>query len=211
MTLQTPRGTRDLVPEEMEKRNRIIDIIRKTYESYGFLPLETPAFESWELLSKKGGGGDAIKDEIYYFKDKSGRELALRFDLTVPLSRFIATNPQIAKPFKRYQIGRVWRYDRPQAGRFREFEQADIDIIGSASMEADAECIAAVSDVLKSLGLKNFVIRVNNRKILNSMIKSLNLEKKAKDIFRILDKMEKAGENETTEELKKIDKNAVRI
>lgn len=211
MDIQTPRGTRDLPPEEMEKRNWIVQTIRCAYESFGFRPLETPAFESWELLSKKGGGGDAIKDEIYYFKDKSGRELGLRFDLTMPLARFIATNPQLPKPFKRYQIGRVWRYDRPQAGRFREFWQADIDIIGSSSMDADAECIAAVSRALSNLGLKKFNIRVNNRKILNGLAKSLGLEKKSSEIFRVLDKLEKIGEIETAKELRKIDVKAEKI
>ncbi len=190
---QTPRGTRDLPPGDMKRRNRIVQTIRGVYESYGFQPLETPAFESWELLSRKGGGGDAIRDEIYYFKDKSGRELGLRFDLTVPLARFVASNPQLPKPFKRYQIGRVWRYDNPQAGRFREFWQADVDTVGSSSVEADAECLAAVADALRALGLKDFRVRVNNRELLASLVKKFGLEGMSAKIFRVLDKMGKAG------------------
>ncbi|MCK4496691.1 MAG: ATP phosphoribosyltransferase regulatory subunit, partial [Candidatus Aenigmarchaeota archaeon] len=104
---QTPRGTRDFLPVEMIKRDYILETVRKVFESYGFDPLETPAFEEWDLLAKKGSGGEEIKNEIYYFKDKGNRELGLRFDLTVPMARVVAANPQLTKPFKRYQIGRV--------------------------------------------------------------------------------------------------------
>jgi len=185
--------------------------VRAVYERYGYEPLETPAFESWELLSAKGGGGDAIRDEIYCFKDKSGRELGLRFDLTVPLARFIASNPQLPKPFKRYQIGKVWRYDNPQAGRFREFWQADIDTIGSASVEADAECLAAAASVLKALGFKSFTVRVNNRKILSAIVKSAGLESVSVAVFRALDKLGKIGEAQTAKELRSIDPKAPKI
>jgi histidyl-tRNA synthetase len=205
MKFQPPRGTRDLAPEEMIRREYIFNVIKDVFEKYGFDPLETPAFESWELLSRKGGGGDAIKDEIYYFKDKSERELGLRFDLTVPLARFVANNPQLPKPFKRYQIGRVWRYDRPQAGRFREFWQADIDIVGSSKMDCEVECLAAVCGILEKLGFKNFFIRLNNRKILNGLVKYMKIkEEKATEIFRSLDKIEKIGKEGVKEELEKI-------
>src|SRR3990172_6110069 len=120
MKYQTPRGTRDFLPQEMMKRQKVLDLLRMNFEKWGFDPLETPAFESWELLAAKAGGGEVIRDEIYYFRDKSNRELGLRFDLTVPMARVVASNPNLPKPFKRYQIGRVWRYDRPGKGRFRE-------------------------------------------------------------------------------------------
>jgi len=131
-----PRGTRDFMPEDMMRREYVFGTVRKVFESFGFRPLETPAFESLELLGAKGGGGEAIRNEIYLFKDKGGRDMGLRFDLTVPTARVVASNPQLPKPFKRYQMGPVWRYDNPQAGRFREFWQCDADIFGFASMSA---------------------------------------------------------------------------
>jgi len=179
-------------------------VINKTFEKFGFAPLETPSFESWELLGAKGGGGEAIKDEIYYFKDKGGRGMGLRFDFTASLARVVASNPQLAKPFKRYQIGPVWRYDNPQAGRFREFWQADIDIAGSRSMAADAECIAALASCLKDLGFKDFVIRLNSRKLLNGLVEAAGInDKKAPSVFRSLDKLEKQGQHAVEKELKK--------
>src|SRR3989338_532407 len=125
---QPPRGTRDFLPEKMLRRLWLIDTLRAVFERWGYDPLETPAIEDWALLSKKQGGGEDIKKEIFYFKDKGNREIGLRFDLTVPLARVVANNPQLPKPFKRYQISRVWRYDRPGAKRYREFTQADADI-----------------------------------------------------------------------------------
>jgi len=200
---QTPRGTRDFLPKEMIKRDYILETVRKVFEAYGFDPLETPAFEEWNLLSKKGSGGDEIKQEIYYFKDKSKRELGLRFDLTVPMARVVAANPQLPKPFRRYQIGRVWRYDRPQAGRYREFWQADVDIIGTESVEADLECLVVMVEVLKRLGFKKFSVRLNNRKVLNGMIEFVDIsKKKASAVFRVLDKLEKIREDGVLKELK---------
>lgn len=205
--MQPPRGTRDFMPEEMIRREYIFQKVRQVFKSFGFNPLETPAFESWELLSKKGSAGDEVRNEIYYFKDKSGRELGLRFDLTAPMSRVVASNPQLPKPFKRYQIGRVWRYDRPQAGRFREFWQADVDVVGSSKMIADTECLVVAVKSLESLGFKDFIIRLNNRKILNSFVKKIGV-KNASGVLRSLDKLEKIGEKEVMKELasKNIDK-----
>jgi len=199
--LQTPKGTRDLLPEEMEKLQKTIDIIRRIFERYGFLQLETPAFESFDLLSAKGGLGESVKDEIYYFKDKAERELGLRFDLTMPLARVIMNNPNLPKPFKRYQIGKVWRYDNPQALRWREFWQADIDIVGSSSTMADVECLAAVVDCLKALDFKDFFIRINNRKLWQKIFESLYDKEKVIETFRILDKMDKIGEEDVKKEL----------
>ncbi|MBI4020244.1 MAG: histidine--tRNA ligase [Candidatus Aenigmarchaeota archaeon] len=200
--IQTPRGTRDFLPETMARRQWLLDRVRSVFERFGFDPLETPAFESWELLSRKGVGGQEIRGEIYYFKDKSERGLGLRFDLTVPLARVVANNPQLILPFRRYQIGRVWRYDRPGPGRYREFWQADADIVGSPSMEADAECIAAAVAALKELGFRDFAVRLNSRKILNGLVEFARVEKEeAFDVFRSLDKLEKIGEKGVLEEL----------
>ena len=202
MALQTPRGTRDFMPEEMIKREYLLEMVKMVFHDYGFQPMETPAFESWELLAKKGSGGEAIKDEVYYFRDKGKRELGLRFDLTVPMARVVAANPQLPKPFKRYQIGRVWRYDRPQAGRYREFWQADADIVGSRRMDADAECIALAVNALMQLGFRKFRVRVNSRKILNGVMEIAGVKgAKQSAVLRALDKLEKIGEKAVRKEL----------
>ena len=199
---QPARGTRDFMPAEMARRQYIFDTVRKVFQDFGYQPLETPAFESWELLGAKGGGGEAIKDEVYLFRDKGNRQMGLRFDLTVPLARVVANNPQLPKPFKRYQIGPVWRYDNPQAGRFREFWQADADVIGSASMAADAECIALFAECLMKLGFRDFEIRLNNRKLLNGIMDAIGIgRKKSLAVFRALDKLEKQGEDAVGKEL----------
>src|SRR3989338_7181921 len=140
--MQPVRGMQDFFPKKMAKKQLIEDTCRRVFEKYGFSPMQTPALEDFEVLSKKGTAGEDVKEEIYYFKDKGGREVGLRFDLTVPLARIAASNPAMEKPFKRYQIEKVWRYDKQQANRFREFTQADVDIIGVKSAKAEFECIA---------------------------------------------------------------------
>ena len=198
----TPRGTRDFMPKEMARREYVFSIVKDVFSSFGFKQIETPAFESWELLGAKGGGGQEIKDDIYLFKDKGGREMGLRFDLTVPTARLIAQNPQLLKPFKRFQIGRVWRYDKPQAGRYREFWQADVDIFGSTSMAAEAECIAVFSSCLDKLGFRGYKIKLNNRKILNGIVDFVKITKsKAPAVFRAMDKLDKLGMKVVKEEL----------
>lgn len=202
MTLQPPRGMRDFLPEEMLRREYVFAVMKTIFERYGFDPAETPALEYWELLARKGGGGDAIRDEIYSFRDKSNRELGLRFDLTVPLGRIAASNPQLPKPFKRYQIGRVWRYDRPQAGRYREFWQADADIVGSPGLDAEAECLAVAVSVLEDLGFRDFAIRLNSRKILKGLAEIAGLPKgRIPAAMRALDKLEKTGEKAVLKEM----------
>jgi len=202
---QTPRGTRDFLPEEMIKRNFIINTFKKVFENYGFSPFETPAFENFELLAAKGSGGDEIKDQIYYFKDKSNRELGLRFDLTVPMARVVANNPQLPKPFKRYCIARAWRYEEIRKDRFREFWQCDVDSVGSSSMESDAEILAVAVDSLKALGFKKFNIKLNNRKILSALIDYVDVPKKKKyDVFRAIDKLDNFGEDTVKDELKEV-------
>lgn len=190
---QTTRGMRDILPKQMLKKQYLQDLCRQTFEKYGFQPIQTPIVEDFALLSKKGSGGEAIKEEIYYFKDKSERELGLRFDLTVPFARILAANPQLPKPFKRYQIERVYRYDRPGAQRYREFTQADIDIAGVQSVLADFEIIAMAIEVFEKLGT-NFYIKLNNKKLLEEIALACNVEKEnVKSCLRSIDKLDKIG------------------
>lgn len=204
MKFQPPKGTRDFMPEDASRLQFVWGTVAGVFERYGFKPIYTPAFENFDLLTAKGGLGEAVKDEIYYFRDKSDRELGLRFDLTMPLARIISSNPQLPKPFKRYSIEKVWRYDNPQAMRWREFWQADIDTIGAKSLMADAEIIAATCECLDRLGFKDYYIRVNNRKFLDSKIGRSVPKEKIPQVFRVLDKLDKLGEKEVLSELKKI-------
>ena len=203
MKFQPPKGTRDLLPEDANKLQNIIEVCRDVFEKYGFGPLITPAFESFELLSAKGGLGEAVKDEIYYFKDKSDRELGLRFDLTMPLARVVSST-SLPKPFKRYAIDKVWRYDNPQAKRWREFFQADIDIVGSSSLIADVECLTAICEILDRLEFKNYMIRVNSRKLLQEFVEKFVKPAQIVDAFRIIDKKDKIGLAGVEEELGKL-------
>ncbi|MFZ3077356.1 MAG: histidine--tRNA ligase [Candidatus Aenigmatarchaeota archaeon] len=208
---QPAKGTRDIPPEEMRRLLFVFDKCRNVFEKYGFVPLETPAFENFELLAAKGG--EAVKEEVYYFKDKGGRELGLRFDLTVGMARFIANNPNIQKPFKRYAFGKVWRYDNPQAMRWREFYQLDVDVVGSQQVEADAECLACFCECLDALGIKGYYIRVNNRNLLKAFLVSKGvLEKNMDEWFRTIDKLDKIGKEGVEKELleKKFDKKTVK-
>lgn len=197
------KGARDFLPPQMVRRNYVINIIKTVFEKYGFEPLETPAIELWETLAGKyGDEGDRL---IYRFTDRGDREVGLRYDLTVPLSRVVAMYPQIPKPFKRYQIQPVWRADRPQKGRFREFYQCDVDIVGSASMLADAEIIAIIYEILTTLRFEEFTIRINSRKVLSGMVEvsGASMEKEF-DIYRAIDKLDKIGFEGVTEELRKL-------
>jgi len=203
MKFQTVKGMRDFPPEVMEKRLFVLDTIRRMFERWGYQPLDTPVLEDFKLLAAKGGGGQEIKREIYYFKDQAKRELGMRFDLTVPMARFVANNPNLPKPFKRYQMGKVWRYDQPQKGRMREFQQTDVDVMGSSSPKADAEIASVICDVFKELGFKNFLIRISNKKILGEFAKSLGL-KSPVEVFRAVDKLDKIGKDGVKRELLKV-------
>lgn len=194
MTIETPRGMRDFLPSEMAKRRYVLETIRKVYALYGYAELETPALESLGILTAKSSGGEEISKQIFKMKDYGNRLLGLRFDLTVPLSRLMAQNPQVPKPFKRAQIAPVWRYEEPQAGRFREFYQADVDIIGSKEPEADLDPLAAAIAALKELGFKDFEVKVNSRKLLEELALAYGVEKERNsELFRVLDKIEKLG------------------
>jgi len=200
--LSTPKGTRDFLPEEMIMRQEVLDKIRSIFELFGFSPIETPAIENFEILSAKDAGGEEILKETYNFEDKAGRKIGLRYDLTVPLARVVAMNPGLNLPFKRYQIQNVWRYGDVAKARLREFLQADIDIVGSDSMLADAEVISCACFTLESLGIKNFIVRINNRKILSSIVKSAGVEEEMViDVLRSIDKLDKIGINGVKKEL----------
>ncbi len=193
MKFQPPKGTKDYLPEEMIVRQKILETVRNTFESFGFQPLETSAIESWEVLSAKGAGGPEILKETFNFKDLGGRRVGLRYDLTVPLARVVASNSNLPLPFKRYQIEKVWRYGEVSKGRLREFLQADIDTIGSESVLADAEIIACTITSFVNLGFDKFIVRINNRKILNALTKYAGVESKSLDVLRVVDKLDKIG------------------
>jgi len=198
---QPPKGTRDLLPTDMRKLNYLVSVIERVFNNYGYEPLDSPAFEDWELLSAKSAGGEELKKETYYFRDKSDRELGLRYDFTVPTARIVASDPSIPKPFKRYSIGKVWRYDQPQAGRYREFWQADVDIYGTLLPVADAEVIVVAVDCLRKLGFKDFKVRLNDRRVIERKIVNLGI-KNPLEVFRCLDKLEKMGEECVIKELR---------
>lgn len=202
MKFQPPKGTRDFLPEEMIKRDFVVNTIKNVFVRYGFDALETPILEDWKMLSAKSG--EDLANQIFRFKDKAGRELGLRAEQTPSLARVVANNPQLPKPFKRYVIAPAWRYEEVTAGRRREFYQCDVDVVGSSSMEADVECISAAIDCLTALGFKDFNIVVNNRKTLDGFIELIKADKKKDtDIFRAIDKIGKLGEEVVIEELKK--------
>jgi len=185
------KGFRDILPSEMLAREGLIDKIKSVFESYGFVPLATPAIEPRELVM---GSGEEANKQIYTFTDQEGYEVGLIYELTASLARVVAENRDLPTPFKRYQVQPVWRFDKPDPGRFREFIQFDIDIVGSKSMLADAEIICTMHDALKTLGLESFVIRYSSRKILNSLIAYAGLPAEmAHPVFRVLDKLDKQG------------------
>lgn len=200
---QPARGTRDFLPDEMRRRNWVLDNIRSVFEAYGYEPLGTPAFESWEMLSKKSGE-DAI-DQIYYFKDKSDRELGLRFEWTASLARVVASHRELPKPFKRYAIGPCWRYERPSEKSRREFWQMDVDVVGVADPIADTEVLAVAVDCLRRIGFEGFIIRLNDRRLLEALISVAGMPSEGHlDIIRVVDKRDKIGDGRVLEELAKL-------
>jgi len=185
-------GFMELLPLDQIQFNKLADTIRNTYESFGFMPIDTPVIEKSEILLAKGGG--ETEKQIYRFS-KGSNDLSLRFDLTVPLARYVAQNSNsLTFPFRRYQIGKVYRGERNQKGRFREFYQCDIDIIGSNNLSIlnDAEIPSIIYSIFNNLGFKDFTIKVNNRKILNGFFESLGIEDKS-GVLRIIDKIDKIG------------------
>lgn len=196
------KGFRDFLPEQQIARQRFMEEIRASYEAFGFEPLETPALEYAEtLVGKYGDEGDKL---MYRFKDNGDRDVALRYDLTIPLARVVGQYGDLKRPFKRYQMSPVWRAENTQKGRFREFYQCDADIVGSTSYLADAEVLALSATTLKRLGAEDFVIRVNSRQIIAAFYESLGFspEEQVK-AMRAVDKVDKIGKEGVAEELAK--------
>ncbi len=192
---RTLSGFMELLPQKQAQLEKMMEILRKTYASYGFAPLDTPAIEDAQILLAKGGG--ETEKQIYRFQ-KGDSDLALRFDLTVPLAKYVALHyNELAFPFRRYQISKVYRGERAQRGRFREFYQADIDVIGDGKLDIlnEAEIPAIIYKVFRGFGLERFQIRVNNRKILNGFYDMLGLSHLASDIMRTVDKLDKIGQD----------------
>lgn len=196
------RGFRDYPPELMIPRERLMETARRVYRSHGFAPIDTPAIELTEVLLAKVEPGAEINKQLYRFKDAGDRDVALRFDLTVPLARFAAQHAhELGLPFKRYHLGTVWRGEAPQAGRFREFMQCDFDTIGTLSNAADVEIAVVINDLLTAIGFERFEIRVNNRNILNGLLTQLGLADKTSLLLRSLDKLAKIGRDKVIAEM----------
>lgn len=202
---KTLPGFMELMPQDQILFDKMKNTIESVYSSYGFYPLDTPIIELSNVLLAKAGG--ETEKQIYRF-NKGDNDLSLRFDLTVPLAKYVANRSnELIFPFKRYQIGKVYRGERPQKGRFREFYQCDIDVIGNETLSIlyDAEIPSIIYDLFKKLNIGDFTIRINNRKILTGFFNSLELNSKVTDILRIIDKIEKIGEDEVKSELSLLD------
>jgi histidyl-tRNA synthetase len=197
---RTLKGFRDYLPAAMIPREWIIDVARRVYRSYGFAPIDTPTLEHLEILT--GKGSDETDKQLYRFQDHGGRDVGMRFDLTVPLARFAAQHIQeLGTPFKRYHIANVWRGENTQRGRYREFMQCDFDTIGTESNSADIEMVLVVHDLFTAIGFTGFTIRANNRKVLNGLLEKLGLKEKSTQVLRALDKLAKAGPEVVAAEL----------
>ncbi len=208
---RTLPGFMELLPQDQIMFNKMVDTIRSVYEEFGFLPLDTPTIELSEVLLAKAGG--ETEKQIYRFF-KGETDLSLRFDLTVPLARYVAGHyNDLIFPFKRYQISKVFRGERPQKGRFREFYQCDIDIIGNDTLDLiyDAEIPSVIYEVFKKLNLGKFTIRINNRKVLNGFFENLGLLEISSDVLRIIDKIDKIGRDAVKEELGNLNLNMNQI
>lgn len=200
---KTLKGFRDFLPAEQIARARFIQTIQASFETFGFDPLETPALEYAETLTGKyGDEGDKL---MYRFKDNGDRDVALRYDLTIPLARVVAQNGELKKPWRRYQISPVWRAENTQKGRFREFYQCDADIVGTTNPLADAEILALAGSTLTQLGVKDFEIRVNDRKLLDAFFDAEKIDAdKRVSVLRAMDKLGKVGEAGVADELAKV-------
>ena len=200
MELSTAKGTNDILPEEKIARDEMLSKIKEVFELYGYSPLETPAIERYDILASKYAGGAEILKETFKLKDQGNRDLCLRYDLTVPFSRVVGMNPNLKMPFKRYQIDKVWRDGPIGLGRYREFVQCDVDIVGCKSVIAESELMALAQEILKRLNLKG-VIRANNRKLLNGLVREFAKTEKVEDTILSIDKLEKIGREGVKKEL----------
>lgn len=203
MKLSTAKGVRDIAPEAKIPRNQAVNILKTSFERFGFAPLETPIIERFDVLASKYAGGDEILKETFQFEDQGGRKLGLRYDLTVPLCRFVGMNPNLKLPFKRYEIGPVFRDGPIKLGRYRQFVQCDVDIIGSKSQLAEAELISIATTAFKEMKIDT-IIKINNRKLLNGILHACKIPKnKHAAVILSIDKLAKYGEKVVLEELKK--------
>lgn len=194
------KGFRDIDPPSMRRRNYIIRELVKVFEIYQFLPLETPTLEYLDVLT--GKMGEETDKQIYAFEDAGGREIGLRYELTVSLARYIAMNPYVKMPFKRYQVEKVFRAEKPQKGRFREFTQCDVDIVGTDSVYADSEIISILADGMESLGIEDYQVLINDREVLTDLFNTAGIEVEEQNaVSRIIDKLDKVGIEGVFEEL----------
>jgi histidyl-tRNA synthetase len=199
--LMSSRGTRDYLGSEQQIRKEIRQTLQEVFELYGFEELESSVLNNYDIMSAKYAGGSEILKEIYTLNDQGGRKLALRYDLTVPLTRIIGMNPQMILPFRRYEIGKVFRDGPIKAGRLREFTQCDVDIVGVKSLLAEADLIALITDVFERLDM-DITIQINNRKLLNGILKAMKVnDEQLNDTILILDKVEKIGIKSVSQQL----------
>jgi histidyl-tRNA synthetase len=205
ITPRTPSGFRDYLPETMIPRERLVATAQQVYRSFGYSPIDTPALEFFEILS--GKGGEESDRLMYNFEDRGGHRLGMRFDLTVPLARFAAQHvAELGLPFKRYHIGLVWRGERAQRGRYREFMQCDFDTVGTRSIAADIETALVIYELLRTIGsafggMQRFTIRINNRMVLSGLLARLGLSEKSGLVLRALDKLAKIGPEKVAGEM----------
>ncbi len=194
------KGFRDALPQEQIFRSDLIEKITGVYRSYGFVPIDTPVLEYTEILLRKSNG--ETEKQVFRFEDNGGRDVAMRFDLTVPFARFTAEHKaELAFPFKRYHIAKVWRGEKPQAGRYREFVQCDIDTVGSDSAVCDAEILCAMKAALAAIGIEKIKIHINHRGAFNRFLAALGVQDKSEDILRSVDKLAKVGKDAVMAEL----------
>ncbi|WP_442507993.1 histidine--tRNA ligase [Novipirellula sp. SH528] len=197
---RTLKGFRDYLPAVMIPREQLMQTAREVFRSFGFAPIDTPTLEHLEILT--GKGSDETDRQIYRFKDNGGRDVGMRFDLTVPLARFAAQHiGTLGTPFKRYHIAPVWRGENPQAGRYREFIQCDFDTIGTESVLADIEAVAVINNLLETIGFDRFTISINNRAVLTGLLDHLGLADRSVPVLRSLDKLTKIGREKTINEM----------
>lgn len=197
---RTLKGFRDYLPEAMIPREQLINTAKKVYRSYGFSPIDTPALELMEILS--GKGSEETDRQLYKFETAGGDKVGMRFDLTVPLARFVAQHiNELGTPFKRYHVATVWRGENTQRGRYREFMQCDFDTIGTKSVVADIETALVIHDLFLALGFTKFSIRMNNRQVLNGLLQKLDLADKSVLLLRALDKLPKIGRDKVADEM----------
>ncbi len=194
------KGFRDFLPEAEITRSSLIEKITEVYRSYGFVPIDTPVLEYADILLRKSNG--ETEKQVFRFEDNGGRDVALRFDLTVPFARFTAEHfSELYVPFKRYHIAKVWRGEKPQAGRYREFVQCDIDMVGSDSAFSDFEILSVMKSAFAAIGVTDITIRVNHRGIFNRFLEKIGCMEKSEDILRSVDKIAKIGDTEVRKEL----------